>query len=332
MTSGEVILEANELTVVLGGRGGFLRKKQRAVRAVDGVSLAVRRGETVGIVGESGCGKTTLARTLLGMVRETSGEIRLHSSRVDGVDPKSARVLRRAIQYLHQDAGGSLDPWWSVGKTILETMAINNLDGDRGARLDEVLLAVGLDPAVKPRYPHQLSGGQLRRVALARLLVLLPEILILDEPTAGLDLSIQATVLRLLLDVKQTFNVTNLFISHDMSVVKLICDRVAVMYRGRIVEEGRTADLFAQPCHPYTRALIAAAPTLTAAAPAPPPRRPAPESQVMGGCAYRTRCPQAIAVCDTIVPLLAEAGTPDARVACHNHKAAAQKHRSTSMP
>ena len=257
-----IVLEAIDLTVVLGGRGGFLRQGRDPVRAIDGVSLKLRRGETLGICGESGSGKTTLARTLLGLQRETAGEIWLDGKRVDGMQPARARQVRRAIQYLHQDAGGSLDPWWRVENSILEAMAINNIGGDRHAELKRILRAVSLDADVTSRYPHQLSGGQLRRVALARIMILRPEILILDEPTAGLDLSIQAAVLNLFLSIKQTFATTNLLISHDIAVLKLVCDRVAIMHNGRIVEELSSAELDGGGQHPYTRSLLSASPKL----------------------------------------------------------------------
>ncbi len=257
----EAILEARDLSVVLGAPPSWLRPKASLVRAVDHVSLRVRRGETLGLVGESGCGKTTLARTLLGLQRESEGEIRLHARRVDGLAPRAARRLRKAIQYLHQDAGGSLDPWWSVGRTLAEALVVTRVTGARAQAIDDVLRAVGLDPAIRSRYPHQMSGGQLRRIALARIVATRPEIVILDEPTAGLDLSVQATVLNLLLDVKRTFALTTLFISHDLSVVRLVCDRVLVMREGRIVEEIDAAEMD-RAQHPYTRALLAAAPRL----------------------------------------------------------------------
>jgi ABC-type glutathione transport system ATPase component len=257
-----VILEARGLTTVLGGKRAFLHKSGRATRAVDDVSISVRRGETFGIVGESGCGKTTLARTLLGLLQETAGEIWLEGRRVDGLAPRRARQERSSIQYLHQDAAGSLDPWWSVGRTIGEAVRIAKLSAAAEDRVDAMLRAVGLGPSVKRLYPHQLSGGQLRRIAIARVLVLAPKIVILDEPTAGLDLSVQASVLNLLREIKLNFQLTSLFISHDMSIVRLMCDQVAVMHGGRIVEQGEASELFREPRHPYTRALMEATPRL----------------------------------------------------------------------
>ena len=316
MPGPDVILETRDLTTVLGGARGFLRRRQPATRAVDGVSLSVKRGETLGIVGESGCGKTTLARTLLGVVRETSGEIWVEGERTDGLDPKAARRRRRVIQYLHQDAGGSLDPWWSVGGAMKEAFDLSGRSGAE-SEIDRTLSAVGLDLSVKRLYPHQLSGGQTRRVALARIMILSPKIVILDEPTAGLDLSIQAAVLRLLADVKAEFRLTNLFISHDISVVRLMCDRVAVMYRGRIVEQGPAADVFRSQRHPYTRALVAATPRLgprvmTAAIAGDPPGM----IQDIPGCAFHTRCAHALDVCRSRRPEL-ESIAGGSEVACH---------------
>jgi ABC-type glutathione transport system ATPase component len=193
----DLILEVEELRTLLGGERRVLRAPRPPIRAVDGVSLGVRRGEIVGVVGESGCGKSTLGRTILGIQRETSGTIRLDGRVVSGLPPRAARRARRDIQYVHQDAGAALDPWWSVGRSIEEALTVSGVRSraERAARIDRVLTAVGLDLALKRRYPHELSGGQLRRVTLARVLVLAPRVVILDEPTSGLDLSVQATVL-----------------------------------------------------------------------------------------------------------------------------------------
>ena len=315
-------LEARHLTTVLGGKGGFLRKRQRQTRAVDDVSIAVRRGESIGIVGESGCGKTTLGRTLLGVLRESAGEIVLDGKRVDGLAPRRARRVRNAIQYLHQDAAGSLDPWWSVGRTMAEALIVGGAKRPFEDRIDEMLQAVGLAVSVKRQYPHQLSGGQLRRVALARLMILAPRIVILDEPTSGLDLSIQAAVLNLLRDVKRAFGLTNIFISHDMAVVRLMCDRVAVMYRGRIASKraapascsGFSGIPIRARC--WRRRRIWRARRFAVAGGRRRIRSTLLAAQDIPGCGFHPRCPHAIDVCKTRRPELEIIG-PDTGVACH---------------
>ncbi len=259
------ILSVRDLSVLLGGRKGFLRKTMAPVKAVNGVSLDLYAGEILALVGESGSGKTTLGRAILGLQRETAGDILLDGKGVAGITPDAARRARAAIQYVHQDAGAALDPWWNIGRTLAEGLLIHGVK-DAAERMDRVramLAAVGLDPDWARRYPHEFSGGQLRRVSLARILLLKPRILILDEPTSGLDMSVQATVLNLLLDLRKQFSLTYLFISHDLSVVERLADRVAIMKLGRIVETGFTKDVFARPAHSYTRELLNAAPRLT---------------------------------------------------------------------
>ena len=259
------ILEVRDVLVSLGGRKGFLQKTIPPVLAVNKVSLDLQGGEIFALVGESGSGKTTLGRTILGLQRESAGEIRLDGKVVSGLKPEAARVARRAIQYVHQDAGAALDPWWSIGRTMEEGLKIHGTRnaGERRDRVAAMLKAVGLEEAAARRYPHEFSGGQLRRVALARILLLQPRLLILDEPTSGLDMSVQATVLNLLLDLRERFALTYLFISHDLSVVERLSDRVAIMYLGQLVEMKPTRELFAHPAHAYTRTLLEAAPRLT---------------------------------------------------------------------
>jgi oligopeptide/dipeptide ABC transporter ATP-binding protein len=312
------ILGATDLVVELGARRGLLSRRA-GVRAVDGVSLSVDAGETFGIVGESGCGKTTLARTLLGLQREAGGSMRLEGQDVSGQAPAAARRARAAIQYVHQDPGAALDPWWRVGATLAEGLTIYGVTdaAEQRARIAEILAAVGLDPAMAERYPHELSGGQQRRIGLARILLLRPKVVILDEPTAGLDLSVQASVLRLFRDLRARFGLTYLFISHDLSVVRRVCDRVAVMYLGRVVEQGPAETIFAEPRHPYTRALLAAAPHLDGRAAGPSlPGDPPSLRAIPAGCRFHPRCAVAAPECAAREPMLEEAGAQHG-VACH---------------
>jgi oligopeptide/dipeptide ABC transporter ATP-binding protein len=320
MVDARPIVEIEDLVTLLGGEGGVLRTPRPPVRAVDGVSFELREGEVLGVVGESGCGKSTLGRTILGIQRETSGTIRLDGRVVSGLDPRAARRARRDVQYVHQDAGAALDPWWSVGRSIEEALVINGIGPreERLRRIDRVLAAVGLDATTRRRYPHELSGGQLRRVTLARVLVLAPRVVILDEPTSGLDLSVQATVLGLLRELRAELGLTYVFISHDLSVVRLMCDRVAIMYLGRIVELADGAKLFEAPVHPYTRMLLAAAPRLATGqdlhAVGIRGEPPSPTA-VPSGCAFRPRCPHAVEACAAAVPPL-EPAADGRRVAC----------------
>lgn len=274
------LLEVQNLSVLLGGSKPWLCKPIPPTTAVNKVNLTIHPGEILGLVGESGSGKTTLGRTIFGLQRETSGEILLNGRSVSQLSPQQARKARPDIQYVHQDAAAALDPWWSIGATLREGLLIHGIRSakERADKVDAMLVSVGLDPDAAYRYPHEFSGGQLRRITLARILLLQPQLLILDEPTSGLDMSVQATVLNLLLDLRRKLNLTYLFISHDLSVVERLSDRVAIMLRGQIIECAPTAEVFAQPKNAYTKTLLHAAPRLdrTAACEASPHRAKMP--------------------------------------------------------
>ena len=316
------LISVDNVATVFGGQRRFLMPPRPLVRAVDGVTFDIRDGEIFGLVGESGCGKSTLAKTIFGLLREASGNVELEGRIVSGANPKQARQLRRDIQYVHQDPGAALDPWWRIGHSIDEALRINGISDkvERDRRIDHMLDAVGLDQSFRLRYPHELSGGQQRRVGLARILVLQPKLVILDEPTAGLDLSVQATVLRLMRDLRAEFGLTYIFISHDLSVVERMCDRVAIMYLGRVVEIADTDRIFTQAVHPYTRALLRSAPRLGASEIAdadPLEGDPPSPTAVPSGCAFRSRCSHATDVCAAKRPELERVGDAQHTAACH---------------
>jgi oligopeptide/dipeptide ABC transporter ATP-binding protein len=316
------LLAIDDLSVAFAMRGAWFRRRD-TVKAVDGVSLALASGETLGLVGESGCGKTTLGNAVLRIVAPTGGRIRFEGEDITEIEGESLRRVRRHMQMIFQDPYSSLDPRTTVGESIGEPLLVHGLA--RGAelrhRVEELLALVGLRPEHAGRYPHEFSGGQRQRLVIARALALTPKLLVCDEPVSALDVSIRSQVLNLLMDLKRRFGLAYLFISHDLSVVRHISDRVAVMYLGRIVELADREALFARPMHPYTEALISAIPL-----PDPVAQRSKSRIILKGelpkptdppkGCAFHTRCPLAEPRCTVVAPAL-EPKQPGHWVACH---------------
>lgn len=281
------------------------------LRALDDVTLDVYKGEILGIVGESGCGKSTLGKTVMGIHPPTAGSIVFEGNDITDLKPYAARGLRRHLQYTYQDPGASLDPRWKIGRSLQEPLAIHTelTRREREQRVRDILAEVGLPEDHLDLYPHEISGGQQRRVGLARILTLHPSLVVLDEPTSGLDVSVQATILNLFLEMKKRFDLTYVFIAHDLSVVRMICDRVAVMYLGKVVELGETEAVFTNPRHPYTRSLLSAIPRIGEARITDDfwlEGEPPDPGNLPSGCRFRTRCPMAKAACAEAVPPLVE--------------------------
>ena len=303
--------------------GIVLSRKIGDVKAVDGVDFTINRGETLGLVGESGCGKTTTGRCILRLERPTAGEILFDGRDVNRMQRSELVALRRRMQVIFQDPYSSLNPRMKVGDTIAEPIQVHGVEPDaarRRARVRELLAVCGLDPKFTDRYPHEMSGGQRQRVGIARALALDPEFIVCDEAVSALDVSIQAQVVNLLEDLRERFGLTYLFIAHDLSVVRHLCQRVAVMYLGRIVEMADNNELFDNPLHPYTQALLSAVPI-------PDPRIEAmrefhpPKGEVPSplnpppGCVFHPRCPMAVEGCRRQRPVLREL-RPGHWVAC----------------
>lgn len=318
------LLSAENLTVWFStGRAMRFGRRVQWVRAVDGVSFEIARGETLGLVGETGSGKSTVALTVLGLVRSTGGRVLFDGSDVTAGGQSAMRQLRRRVTMVFQDANGSLDPRRTVGATIREPLDVHGLLPARGARLarvHELLDLVGLGQALAERYPHELSGGQRQRVGIARALASKPDLVVLDEPVASLDVSVQAQILNLLRRLQRELQLTFLFIAHDLAAVEYMSHRIAVMYLGRVVEVGSRDAIYKTPGHPYTRALLSAVPSTAEAARSRPGRIvltgeiPSPIDPP-SGCRFRTRCPWAITECAEKEPLL-EPLRPEQLVAC----------------
>jgi oligopeptide transport system ATP-binding protein len=318
------LLEVKNLQVYFPFRRGLFGEKG-FIRAVDGVSFSIRQGETLGLVGESGCGKTTTARAIVGLTMPTSGEIWLSGTRIDRLTPREMFPHRRDVQMIFQDPYASLNPRMTVGAIVQEPMDIFRLHEPRQRKLEVMRLLdlVGLNPTFLNRYPHEFSGGQRQRIGIARALAVQPKLIVCDEPVSALDVSIQAQVINLLMDLQQKLGVAYLFISHDLSVVRHISHRIGVMYLGRIVELADASELHRRPLHPYTQALLSAAPI-----PDPVRQRqhqriilrgevPSPDKEYPG-CPFADRCPIVVGMCRELAPHLKGR---QHKVSCHEAEA-----------
>jgi oligopeptide/dipeptide ABC transporter ATP-binding protein len=310
-------LRVADLRVHYRVRGGARWRHPPVVRAVDGVSFTLERGETLALVGESGSGKSTVARTLIGLERATSGSVQCEGVELTRLRPRAWLPYRRRIQMVFQDPGSSLDPRQIVGEMLEEPMAIHRLGGPRERRLRALALleAVGLDPRHLKRYPHEFSGGQRQRLAIARALAVEPELLLCDEPTSSLDVSLQAQVVNLLADLRERFQLGLVFITHDLALARHLCERAAILYLGKIVELAPREALFTEPLHPYTQALLASVPSLSPARPQAtqvPPGDPPSPTHPPSGCAFHPRCSRRFEVpgdrCSRETPALREIG------------------------
>ena len=322
--NGDEILRVEGLVKHFPIKAGVLKHTVGQVRAVDGVDLAVRRGETLGVVGESGCGKTTLGRTIIKLTEPTAGKIVFDEQDITTYKRRQMRPVRRDIQIVFQDPYASLNPRMTVREIVAEPLRIHGLyrGGEGRRRVEELLRTVGLSPEHGNRFPHEFSGGQRQRIGVARALALNPKMMVLDEPVSALDVSIQAQVVNLLAQLQNEFGLTFLFIAHDLSVVRHVSDRVAVMYLGKIMEVGTREQIYGRPMHPYTQALLSAVPIdspdqrgkrtrIVLEGDVPSPANPP------SGCRFRTRCWKAQEICAQEEPALIPRAGGDHPVACH---------------
>jgi len=315
------LLEVRNLTKHYPVRRSMFSRVSGTLKAVDDVSFSVEAGQTFGLVGESGCGKTTLARCVLRLIEPTSGEIRFSGQNILQLSPGELRQIRRRMQMIFQDPYGSLNPRMKASTILEEPLVIHKI-GDKRQRADQVtdlMNMVGLDPAYRKRYPHEFSGGQRQRIGIARALALRPELIVADEPVSALDVSVQAQIINLLKELQEKLRLTFVFIAHDLSVVQHFSDRIAVMYLGKIVEVASSLELFRQPLHPYTLVLLRSVPVPQ---PSVKPKKEPLKGEVPSalhhprGCSFHPRCPIAVDRCKIETPLLREIAT-DHWVACH---------------
>lgn len=319
----EYLLEVKGLKKYFPIKRGFLGRSSEVVKSVDDVSFSIEKGKTLGLVGESGCGKTTTGRTIVRLYEPTSGQIKFKGREISKIPEKDFLTIRKSMQMIFQDPYASLNPRMTVSDIIMEAMEIHHLYDEKGRKekVRELLNIVGLNSEHANRYPHEFSGGQRQRVGIARALAVEPEFIVCDEPISALDVSIQAQIVNTLEDLQKNFNLTYLFIAHDLSMVKHISDDIAVMYLGGIVEIAESNELYKHPLHPYTQALLSAIPI-------PDPRKAHSKTRIMlegeipspinppSGCKFHTRCKYASNICKEVVPKLVDVGAGH-MVACH---------------
>jgi oligopeptide transport system ATP-binding protein len=314
------LLEVENLKKYYPVSGGLLYRHLGDIKAVDGVSFYITEGEALGLVGESGCGKSTLGRAILRLEEPTEGKVIYRGRDITGLNKKELRGLRKEIQIIFQDPQSSLDPRMTIGQSIGEALLIHGLrdERQRGRRVSQMLERVGLESQHALRYPHEFSSGQRQRIGIARALALSPRLIIADEPVSALDVSIQAQILNLMLELRRDFRLAYLFIAHDLSVIRQVSQRVAVMYLGRIVELAEAGEIFAHPLHPYTEALVSAIPSIRRGKKSRillPGSVPSPLNPP-SGCRFHTRCHRVMPICHQVEPHLEDVGK-EHLVACH---------------